>query len=174
MAEAWVNIPDPEAVEADLGQVSGTDLHLESSGEGSMWNQLMHALRETIRSSRLASGTRLPPTGSLAHDLSIARNTVAETYAELVEEGWLSARQGSGNRVARRTAPLHGDQARRPQRQTHRRVHELLLSSPVPKRAWQKLSAEVGAKWHRFYDWAVIDLAEPRSGPPPAADPPHA
>jgi hypothetical protein len=32
----------------------------------------------------------------------------------------------------------------------------------VPKRAWQKLSAGSGAKGHRFYDWAVIDLAEPR------------
>jgi hypothetical protein len=34
----------------------------------------------------------------------------------------------------------------------------------VPRRAWQKLSAGAGAKGHRFYDWAVIDLAEPRPG----------
>jgi hypothetical protein len=34
----------------------------------------------------------------------------------------------------------------------------------VPKRAWQKLSAGAGAKGHRFYDWTVIDLAEPRPG----------
>ena len=34
----------------------------------------------------------------------------------------------------------------------------------MPKRAWQKLSAGAGAKGHRFYDWAVIDLAEPRPG----------
>ncbi|MFF8973839.1 IS701 family transposase [Streptomyces sp. NPDC014995] len=38
------------------------------------------------------------------------------------------------------------------------------LAAKVPKRAWQKLSAGAGAKGHRFYDWAVIDLAEPRSG----------
>lgn len=31
----------------------------------------------------------------------------------------------------------------------------------VPKRAWKKLSAGAGAKGHRFYDWAVIDLPEP-------------
>lgn len=37
------------------------------------------------------------------------------------------------------------------------------LAAKVPKRAWQKLSAGVGAKGHRFYDWAVIDLAD--SGP---------
>ncbi|CAG6391923.1 hypothetical protein SCOCK_140121 [Actinacidiphila cocklensis] len=38
------------------------------------------------------------------------------------------------------------------------------LAAKLPKRAWQKLSAGVGAKGQRFYDWAVIDLAEPRPG----------
>ncbi|WP_234329835.1 hypothetical protein [Streptomyces viridochromogenes] len=34
----------------------------------------------------------------------------------------------------------------------------------MPKRTWQKLSAGVAAKGHRFYDWAVIDLTDPRPG----------
>ncbi len=34
----------------------------------------------------------------------------------------------------------------------------------VPRRAWQKLSAGRGAKGQRFYDWAVIDLADPTPG----------
>ncbi|MEV6162018.1 IS701 family transposase [Streptomyces sp. NPDC052052] len=38
------------------------------------------------------------------------------------------------------------------------------LATKVPKRAWQKLSAGTGAKGHRFYDWAVIDLADPTPG----------
>ncbi|TSB32014.1 IS701 family transposase [Streptomyces benahoarensis] len=38
------------------------------------------------------------------------------------------------------------------------------LAAKVPRRAWQKLSAGAGAKRHRFYDWAVIDVAEPRPG----------
>ncbi|GAA1532710.1 IS701 family transposase [Actinomadura kijaniata] len=38
------------------------------------------------------------------------------------------------------------------------------LAARAPKRAWQKLSAGAGAKDHRFYDWAVIDLAEPQPG----------
>jgi SRSO17 transposase len=38
------------------------------------------------------------------------------------------------------------------------------LAAKVPRRAWQKLSAGAGAKGHRFYDWAVIDMAEPRPG----------
>ncbi|WP_344285785.1 IS701 family transposase [Streptomyces hebeiensis] len=38
------------------------------------------------------------------------------------------------------------------------------LARKVPKRAWQKLSAGRGAKGQRFYDWAVIDLAETAPG----------
>ncbi|UQX04853.1 PLP-dependent aminotransferase family protein [Streptomyces sp. RerS4] len=100
----------------------------------------MRALREAIDSGRLAPGTRLPPYRALAADLGIARNTVADAYAELVEEGWLSARQGSGTRVAKRATPLRGA-ARGPARPTHRRtVHDLMPSSPdasaFPRTAW--------------------------------------
>ncbi len=147
MAETWVNSPECKAGGTGPGQVTGTDLHLELSGEGSLRRQLMQALREAIRSGRLAPrhpvapGTRLPPYRSLAHDLGIARNTVADAYAELVEKGWLSARQGSGTQVARRAAPLHPGQARRPQRRTRRRtLHDLMPSSPdassFPRAAW--------------------------------------
>lgn len=38
------------------------------------------------------------------------------------------------------------------------------LAEKVPKRAWQKLSAGAGAKGHRVYNWAVIDLPDPRPG----------
>lgn len=82
----------------------GADLHLELRGSG-LRTGLMDALREAARSGRLAPGTRLPSSRSLAADLGIARNTVADAYAELVAEGWLTAQQGSGTRVARRAAP---------------------------------------------------------------------
>lgn len=36
----------------------------------------------------------------LAADLGIARNTVAEAYAQLAAEGWLTSRQGSGTTVS--------------------------------------------------------------------------
>lgn len=38
------------------------------------------------------------------------------------------------------------------------------LVKQLPKRAWQKVSAGTVAKGHRFYDWAVIDLADPGPG----------
>ncbi|MFG2354678.1 PLP-dependent aminotransferase family protein [Streptomyces sp. NPDC048521] len=78
----------------------GVDLHLEPTGSGGLRRGLTDALRDAVRTGRLAPGTRLPSSRSLATDLGIARNTVAEAYADLVAEGWLTARQGSGTRVA--------------------------------------------------------------------------
>ncbi|MHC0431207.1 MocR-like pyridoxine biosynthesis transcription factor PdxR [Streptomyces sp. O3] len=82
----------------------GVDLHLDLRASG-LRRGLTDALREAVRGGRLAPGTRLPSSRSLAADLGIARNTVADAYADLVAEGWLTARQGSGTRVARRAVP---------------------------------------------------------------------
>ncbi|MCM2391350.1 PLP-dependent aminotransferase family protein [Streptomyces albipurpureus] len=100
MSESWVNSPW-----VDSAQRIGADLHLRLTEPGSRQSALTRALREAVREGRLAPGTRLPPYRSLAADLGIARNTVACAYAELVAEGWLTARQGSGTRVAERAAP---------------------------------------------------------------------
>nr|WP_202447860.1 PLP-dependent aminotransferase family protein [Streptomyces sp. SID5468] len=102
----------------------------------------MDALREAVRSGRLTPGTRLPSYRSLAADLGIARNTVAEAYAELVAEGWLTARQGSGTQVAERAEPLRP--ARRPpappSRRRPRPAYDLRPGSPdaasFPRAAW--------------------------------------
>jgi len=79
--------------------ISGVDLHVELPGHR-VRAGLEAALREAVQSGRLAPGTRLPSSRALGADLGIARNTVAEAYAQLVAEGWLTARQGSGTRVA--------------------------------------------------------------------------
>lgn len=96
MANSWVN----------SAERIGADLHLELPATGGRRAALITALREAVRGGRLAPGTRLPPYRSLAADLGVARNTVADAYAELVAEGWLTARQGSGTRVAERAEPL--------------------------------------------------------------------
>lgn len=83
---------------------SGVDLHLDLAGPR-VRAGLEAALREAVRTGRLAGGTRLPSSRALAADLRIARNTVADAYGQLVAEGWLVARQGSGTVVAS-PAPL--------------------------------------------------------------------
>ncbi|WEO98079.1 PLP-dependent aminotransferase family protein [Streptomyces sp. FXJ1.172] len=132
MTESWVN----------SAERIGADLHLELSGPGGRRAALIRALREAARSGRLAPGTRLPPYRSLAADLGVARNTVADAYAELVAEGWLTARQGSGTRVAERTAPLR-DAVRTPLKAPARARgprHDLRQGTPdasaFPRAAW--------------------------------------
>jgi GntR family transcriptional regulator/MocR family aminotransferase len=80
------------------------DLHLDlreviRPGARGARDLLLTALRDAVRSGRLAPGTMLPPSRHLASDLGLARNTVAEAYAELVAEGWLASRQGAGTWV---------------------------------------------------------------------------
>jgi len=103
MSDQWATSDDERASSA------GFDLHLEPSAPG-LRAGLMDALREAVRTGRLAPGARLPSSRSLAADLGVARNTVANSYADLIAEGWLVAEQGSGTRVAgraqlRRAAP---------------------------------------------------------------------
>ncbi|MEU1470111.1 PLP-dependent aminotransferase family protein [Streptomyces sp. NPDC005761] len=131
MADSWVN----------SAERIGSDLLVDLTGPGSRRAVLTRALRDAVREGRLAPGTRLPPYRSLAADLGLARNTVADAYAELVAEGWLTARQGSGTRVARRAAPVAP--ARVPRRSPHRPagpVHDLHQGKPdpgsFPRTAW--------------------------------------
>ncbi|GGS68901.1 GntR family transcriptional regulator [Planobispora rosea] len=145
MDDSWVNSwragrPD-RCEEGSAGSKSGSDLHLELTGEGGARVRLIRALREAIRSGRLASGTRLPPYRALALDLGIARNTAAAAYSELIEEGWLIARQGSGTHVARRAVPLEPDRrglSARPARRGP--AYDLMPSSPdasaFPRSSW--------------------------------------
>jgi GntR family transcriptional regulator/MocR family aminotransferase len=84
---------------------AGVDLHLDVTGPR-LRVGLTTALRDAVRSGRLVPGTRLPASRALAADLGIARSTVTECYSELVAEGWLVARHGSGTRVADRVQPM--------------------------------------------------------------------
>jgi GntR family transcriptional regulator / MocR family aminotransferase len=84
--------------------LAGLDLHLELSSTRPR-AALESALREAVRGGRLQAGTMLPSSRTLAVDLGVARNTVAEAYSQLVAEGWLAARHGSGTWVAERTGP---------------------------------------------------------------------
>jgi len=87
--------------------VGAVDLHLDLSGTR-VRAGLEGALRDAIRAGRLRTGTRLPSSRALAADLGVARNTVAEVYSQLIAEGWLTARTGSGTSVAPHRAPAPG------------------------------------------------------------------
>ncbi|MEV4423969.1 PLP-dependent aminotransferase family protein [Streptomyces sp. NPDC049602] len=60
---------------------------------------LQEALREAVRSGRLAAGTRLPSTRELAADLGVSRGLVTEAYEQLTAEGYLRSDRGAGTWV---------------------------------------------------------------------------
>ena len=120
--------------------ISGVDLHVELAGNR-VRAGLETALREALQTGRLAPGTRLPSSRALAVDLGVARNTVAEAYAQLVAEGWLTARQGSGTRVASTaTVSPVSAAALRPPAGARAARHDLRAGSPdlsaFPRAGW--------------------------------------
>ncbi|MFF0483511.1 PLP-dependent aminotransferase family protein [Streptomyces sp. NPDC004435] len=77
---------------------------------------LQEALREAVRTGRLASGTRLPSSRALAADLRVSRGLVTEAYEQLTAEGYLRSDRGSGTWVSdavrtARAAPAPGPRA---------------------------------------------------------------
>ncbi|ULE34912.1 MocR-like pyridoxine biosynthesis transcription factor PdxR [Mycobacterium sp. IDR2000157661] len=122
--------------------IGSRDLHLDlreriTPGTRGARELLVTALREAVRSGRLTPGTVLPPSRSLATDLGLARNTVAEAYAELVAEGWLASRQGAGTWVLN----TGGRQVPAPRRGVRAApVHNLMPGSPdvsqFPRNEW--------------------------------------
>ena len=101
MEDSWANNHPERDAAGPVG--SGLDLHVELTGPR-VRASLETALRQAVQTGRLAAGTRLPASRTLAADLGVARNTVADVYGQLVAEGWLTARQGSGTRVAEHPA----------------------------------------------------------------------
>ena len=85
----------------------GLDLHLDLRGRYRR-SGLEDALRRAIRSGRLPAGARLPASRTLAADLGLSRGTVTQAYEQLVAEGYLVSRQGSGTRVAAAPVPESG------------------------------------------------------------------
>ena len=62
--------------------------------------QIYEQIRRSVLEGRLRPGDRLPSTRDLAAKLGLARNTVARAYADLLAEGYLAGRTGSGTYVA--------------------------------------------------------------------------
>ena len=64
------------------------------------YEQLRRQLADLIGAGVLSPGDRLPPVRQLAVDLGLAAGTVARTYRELEQAGYVRSRRGGGTRVA--------------------------------------------------------------------------
>jgi GntR family transcriptional regulator / MocR family aminotransferase len=121
---------------------SGVDLHLEQDTAAGRRAGLERALRDAIRSGRLAPGSRLPSSRALAADLGISRGTVSAAFDQLVAEGFLTARQGSGTTVSALLRPRPAAGEARPGVAAPR--HDLRPGQPdvslFPTAAWLRAS----------------------------------
>ena len=61
--------------------------------------RVYETIRRAITEQVLPSGSRLPSTRSLAVDLSVSRNTILAAFDQLLDEGYVSAKTGSGTFV---------------------------------------------------------------------------
>src|SRR5690242_7388672 len=144
---------------------SGSDLTLSLPPEGGRRQALEEMLRTAVRDGRLAAGTRLPATRTLAADLGLARGTVVEAFAQLVAEGYLEARHGAGTWVrglpstAVRDAAPGAPDADRPLRfSLHPGIPDLTM---FPARRW----AAAVRSGLRATPAAALGYGDPRGDP---------
>ncbi|WP_454860295.1 MocR-like pyridoxine biosynthesis transcription factor PdxR [Promicromonospora soli] len=157
------------------GQTNSADdvLIALAPGPGALRHRLEAAILEGIASGRLAPGTALPPSRTLADALGISRWVVTEAYGHLVGKGILEARTGSATRVAepvpggtpltepvetrfRKAQPAGRAQpegrAHDPALESapHRATHDLAPGVPdlrhVPREAWLRAAREALAE----------------------------
>ncbi len=69
---------------------------LDTEGGKHLYVQIYEYIKSEIRGGRLLSGEKLPSTRILAGNLQVSRSTVDLAYEQLVSEGYLEARRGSG------------------------------------------------------------------------------
>ncbi len=74
-------------------------VELDHARPRSLRAQLERGLRDAIVGGSLVPGTALPPSRVLATEIGVSRSLVVGAYEQLVIEGYLESRQGSGTRV---------------------------------------------------------------------------
>jgi GntR family transcriptional regulator/MocR family aminotransferase len=117
--------------------------------------QVEDELRSAIRSGRLRAGTRLPASRALASDLGITRGVVVAAYDQLIAEGYLAARAGSGTVV--NSLP---DTPAAPAPPRHRPAHAVVDFRP----GLPDLELFPRAPWHRAMRTALHTMPGPDLG----------
>ena len=73
---------------------------LQFMTEGTLQQRLLGCMQAAIVEGIFPRATRLPATRDLARELSVSRNTVLNVYENLISQGYVTARTGSGTWIA--------------------------------------------------------------------------
>ena len=79
---------------------SASEIGIDRDDREPIQQQIARQIRALVLSGRLRPQTKLPSTRALSDELDVARATVVEAYEQLLSEGYLETRSGSGTRVA--------------------------------------------------------------------------
>lgn len=79
-----------------MPQTSWPAISIDRQNPLPVFEQICAAIRSRAVSGELPAGSQMPPTRALATELGVSRSTVVTAYDQLVAEGYLKARQGSG------------------------------------------------------------------------------
>ncbi len=74
-------------------------IHVDRESGTSLTKQIYSSLKDGILSGALIQGEKLPSSRELAKQLHVARNIAIESYEQLIAEGYVYAKRGSGTYV---------------------------------------------------------------------------
>ena len=73
---------------------------LDARKKQPIFRQIYDGIRDAILTTRLAKGAPLPSSRELAKELNVSRMTVVNAFDQLIAEGYLASRRGSGTFVS--------------------------------------------------------------------------
>ena len=79
---------------------SASEIGIDRDDREPIQSQIARQIRAFVLNGRLKPQAKLPSTRALADELQVARATVVEAYEQLLSEGYVETRSGSGTRVA--------------------------------------------------------------------------
>ncbi|WP_020140178.1 winged helix-turn-helix domain-containing protein [Streptomyces sp. 351MFTsu5.1] len=86
----------------------------EGGGEGgATFQRVRGELLGRLTDGTYALGSRLPSQRELADEFGVSRDTVQNVMRDLIGEGWLSSRQGSGTRVIKGQSSISSSSGRK-------------------------------------------------------------
>jgi GntR family transcriptional regulator/MocR family aminotransferase len=88
-------------------QALSTLISIDKDSVQPVYLQIANQLMVFIKEGNLQAGHRLPSTRQMADWLLVHRKTVIQAYDELLAQGWLESRTGSGTYVAKHLPEIH-------------------------------------------------------------------
>lgn len=128
-----------------------------------LFRQLYAELRQAILSGRLRPGDSLPASRAIADELGVSRNTVLGAVEQLMSEGYLMARPGSGTFVADNLpdlGPGRRQQTAAPPSPRARAAPAIARRSAILLGADKARPGPSGAKWWPCFVPGVADHSD--------------